>query len=41
LNDGAQMAIFCVLYLFSASRTQHVSDLHPKCALKRHHVEVW
>jgi len=28
---------FCVLY-FSASRTQHISDVHSKFALRPHHV---
>jgi len=28
---------FCVLY-FSASRVQHISDLHSKFALRPHHV---
>jgi len=28
---------FCVLY-FSASRVQHVSDMHPKFALRPQHV---
>jgi len=37
LCDGAQMAIFCVLY-FPASRVQHISDLHSKFALRPHHV---
>jgi len=29
--------------VFSASRVQHVSDLHPKFALRPHHVrtQVW
>jgi len=27
--------------VFSASRVQHVSDLHPKFTLRPHHVEVW
>jgi len=30
-------AFFCVLY-FTASRVQHVSDLHPKFAVRPHHV---
>jgi len=44
LCDGAQMAnffaIFCVLYFQRAagSMFQHVSDLHPKYALRPHHV---
>ena len=37
LCDGAEMAIF-LRPLFSASRVQHVSDLHPKFALRPHHV---
>jgi len=32
-----KMAIFCVLY-FSASRMQHISDMHSKFALKTHHM---
>jgi len=31
------LAIFCILY-FSASRVQHVADLHPKFALRPPHV---
>ena len=43
---GAQMASFFVILgpVFSASRVQRVSDLHPKFALRPHHVwnlEVW
>jgi len=36
LSDGAKMAIFasCI----SASRVQHISDLHSKFALRPHHV---
>jgi len=37
LCDGAQMAIFW-RPVFSVSRMQHVSDLHPKFALKPHHT---
>jgi len=37
LSDGAKMALFCVLY-FSASRVQHISDMHSKFALRPHHV---
>jgi len=37
LCDGAQMAIF-LHSVFSVSRVQHVSDLHPKFALRPHHV---
>jgi len=29
--------VFCVLH-FSVSRVQHISDLHPKFALRPHHV---
>jgi len=38
--DGAQMAIFgdYLRPVFSASRVQHVSDLHAKFALRPHHV---
>jgi len=36
LCDGAEMEFFCVL-IFS-NRVQHVSDLHPKFALRPHHV---
>ena len=38
--DGAQMAIFgdFLRPVFSASRVQHVSDLHLKFALRPHHV---
>jgi len=42
LWDGAQMAIFCVIFalrpVFSASHVQHISDLHSKFALRPHHV---
>ena len=44
LCDDAQMAIFGEFLrpVFSASRVQHVSDLHLKFALRPHHgVEVW
>jgi len=37
LCDGTHMAIFCDFFLrpvFSASRAQHVSDLHSKFALR-------
>jgi len=36
LCDGAQMAILASFLrsLFSASRAQHISDLHLKCALR-------
>ena len=42
LCDGAQMANFWRFFascsLFSTSRLQHVSDLHPKFALRPHRV---
>ena len=40
--DGAQMAIF-LRPVFPASRVQHISDLHSKCALRKATpcVEVW
>jgi len=40
LCDGAQTAIFGYFLgpAFPASRLQHVSDLHPKFALRPHHV---
>jgi len=40
LCDGAQMAIFSdtLRPVFSASRVQHVSDMHLKFALRPHHV---
>jgi len=40
LCDGAQMAIFgdFLRHVFTASRVQHVSDPHPKFALRPHHV---
>ena len=43
LCDGAQMANFCRFWgpVFSASRVQHVSDLHPKFALRPHHVRKY
>jgi len=37
LCDGAQMANF-LRPVLSASRVQHVSDLHPKFALRPHHA---
>jgi len=37
LFDGAEMAIFLRL-VFSASRVQHISDMHSKFALGPHHV---
>jgi len=37
LCDGAKMAIF-LRSVFTASRVQHVSDLHLKFALRPHHV---
>ena len=36
LCDGAEMAI--LRPIFSASRVQHISDLHSKFALRPHHV---
>jgi len=38
--DGAEMAIFgdFLCAVFSANRMQQVSDLHPKFALRPHHV---
>jgi len=40
LYDGARMANFWRFFAscISASRVQHVSDLHPKFALRPHHV---
>jgi len=40
LCDGAQMAIFgdFLRPVFSASRVQHISDVHSKFALRPHHV---
>jgi len=40
LYNGAQMATFWrILHpAFSASRVQHVSDMHPKFALRPRHV---
>jgi len=40
LCDGAQMAIFGDFLhpVFTASRLQYVSDLHPKLALRPHRV---
>ena len=35
--DGDFWRLFCVLY-FSASRVQHISDLHSKFTLGPHHV---
>jgi len=40
LCDGAEMAIF-LRPVFTASRMQHVSDLHPKFALRPHHVSKY
>ena len=37
LSDGAKMAIF-LRPVFSASRVQHISDMHSKFALRPHHV---
>ena len=37
--DGDFLRYFCVLYFhFSASRVQHISDMHSKFALRPHHV---
>jgi len=38
--DGSRMAIFCVFLhpVFSASRVQHISDMHSKLAPRPHHV---
>ena len=44
LCDGAQMAIFWRFLrpvLLSASRMQHASDLHPKFALRSHHLRKY
>jgi len=43
LCDGAQIAIFgdFLLPVYSASRPQHVSDLHSKFALGPHHVSKY
>jgi len=40
VSDGAEMAIFASFFgpVFPANRMQHISDLHPKCALRPHHV---
>jgi len=40
LCDGAQMAILATFLrpVFLTSRVQHISDLHPKFALRPHHV---
>ena len=40
LCDGSQMANFDDFWcpVFAASRVQHASDLHPKLALRPHHV---
>jgi len=37
LYDGAEIAIF-LCPVFAASRMQRISDLHPKFALRPHHV---
>jgi len=37
LFDGAKMAIF-LRPVFSASRVQHISDIHSKFVLRPHHV---
>ena len=43
LWDGAQMAIFCVIFAscISASHVQHISDMHSKFALRPHHVRKY
>jgi len=38
--DGAQMAIF-LRPIFSTSRVLHISDLHPKFALRPHYVRKY
>jgi len=40
LYNGVQIANFLASFAscISASRMQHVSDLHPKFALRPHHV---
>ena len=41
LYDGAQMAIFCIIFascISIASRVRHISDLHSKFALRSRHV---
>ena len=40
LCDGAKMAIF-LRPVFSASRVQHISDMHSKFALRPHHVRKY
>jgi len=40
LCDGAKMAIF-LCPVFPASCVQHISDLHPKIALRPHHVWMY
>jgi len=40
LCDGAKMAIF-LCPVFSASREQHISDMHSKFALRPHHVRKY
>ena len=40
LRDGAEMAIF-LRPVFTASRVQHVSDLHSKFALRPHNVSKY
>ena len=39
LCHGALMAIFCVLYVFPASRVQHISD--NTCILNSHYLVSW
>jgi len=41
LCDGAQMAIFCVIFascIFSEPRAAHYSDMRSKFALRPHYV---
>jgi len=40
LYDGAQMAIFCVIFASCISNKllQHISDMHSKFSLRPHHV---
>jgi len=40
LCDGAKMTIF-LRPVFSASRVQHISDMHSKFALRPHHVRKY
>jgi len=47
LCDGAQTATFgvisasCIFPVLSASIVQHISDMHSKFALRRHHVRKY